>query len=115
MQDKSFQQALQEMQGRMVGGFQYAVYHMLQYRTTVTEATSGIRDEKMRGVVRKILIVGQIIVLLMVMKEMRIINEVQYDEFTAYLKHSLSYELHDLPFDMRKFAFVPWDTFRHSA
>jgi hypothetical protein len=69
-------------------GFQDTIFHMLQYRITVTKAASGIQDDKVRGIVTKTLIVGQIIVLLSIMKEMQFLNDAQYNEFTAYLMQS---------------------------
>jgi hypothetical protein len=89
---------------------------MIRHRTTVTQATLDMRDEKVQAIVTKMLIVGQVITLLTLMQAMRIISEAQYSEFTAYLRHSLALELHDLPIDTLKFAFVPReDTFRQSA
>jgi hypothetical protein len=62
------------------------------------------------------LIVGQMITLLILIKEMQIINEDQYNEFTAYLRHTLALDLRDLPINMLKFALVPrGDTFRQST
>jgi hypothetical protein len=116
MQDKSFQQAVEEWQSRLNSSFEDTVYHMLKRRTTVTQATSYILDEKIRVIITRALIVGQLITLLALIKEMQIINEAQYNEFTSYLRHSLALELHDLPLDMLKFALVPqWNTFRESA
>ncbi len=70
MQDKSFLQAIQDLQDRVS------------------------QDEKMRAVVKNTLITGQIIALLTLMKEMGILDETQYDEFTAYLMHSLTNHPH---------------------
>lgn len=118
MQDKSFQQAMEEWQSRLNSSFEDTIYHMIRQRTTVTQATLDIRDEKERFVIMKMLIVGQIITLLTLIKDLQIINEAQYNEFTAYLGHSLALELCDLPIDILKFALAPrgWrDTFRQSA
>lgn len=118
MQDKSFQQAMVEWQNRLNSSFENTVYHMIMQRTTVTQATQGIRDEKVRAIVTRMLIVGQIMTLLILIKEMQIINEVQYNELTTYLGHSLALELRDLPIDIFKFALIPQgngDTFRQSA
>ncbi len=68
---------------------------MLVHRTTVTNATLNIQDEKMRAVVKNMLITGQMIALLTLMKEMGILDETQYDEFTAYLRHSLTNHPHN--------------------
>ena len=95
MQDKTFRQAIQELRGRLMDGFQNTICRMLQYGTTVTQATSDIQDDKVRAVVTKTLIVGQIIFLLSMMKEMQILNDAQYSEFTAYLMHSSTYQSHD--------------------
>jgi hypothetical protein len=116
MQDKSFQQAMEEWQSKLNSSFEDTLYQMIRQRTTVTQATTAIRDEKMRAIITRILIVGQMITLLILIKEMQIINEAQYNEFTAYLRHSLALELHDLPIDMLKFALEPrGETFRQSA
>src|SRR6266566_9782908 len=92
MHDKSFQQAIQELRSRLLDGFQDTIFHMIGYRTTVTEASSGIQDEKMRTVVTETLIVGQITVLLSMMKNMQFINDAQYNEFVDYLNHSSAYQ-----------------------
>ncbi len=68
---------------------------MLVHRTTVTNATLNIQDEKMRAIVKNTLITGQMIALLTLMKEMGILDETQYDEFTAYLVHSLTNHPHN--------------------
>ena len=89
MQDKSFLQAIEDLQDRISSNFQDAIGHMLVHRTTVARATLNIKDEKMRAVVTNMLIAGQIIALLTLMKDLRILDEAQYDEFTTYLLHSL--------------------------
>jgi len=95
MQDKSFQQAIQELHGNLSNGFQDALCRMISYRTTVTNATSDIQDEKVRTVVSKTLIVGQITVLLAMMRDMQMLNDVQYNEFVAYLMQTCNYQPHD--------------------
>jgi hypothetical protein len=95
MQDKTFLQAIQDLHGKLSNEFQDTLCHMLQYHTTVTKATSDIKDESMRSIVSKTLIVGQIITLLTLMKNMRIVNEAQHSEFTTYLMRSLSFQPHD--------------------
>ena len=94
MQDKSFLQAIEDLQDRISSNFQDAIGDMLVHGTTVAKATSGIKDEKMRAVVTNMLITGQIIALLTLMRELRILDEAQYDEFTTYLLHSLSSQPH---------------------
>jgi len=89
MQDKSFLQAIEDLQDRISSNFQDAVGHMLVHGTTVAKATLDIKDEKMRAVVTDMLITGQIIALLTLMRELRMLDEAQYDEFTKYLLHSL--------------------------
>jgi hypothetical protein len=96
MQDKSFQQAIQELHSSLSDGFQDALCRMISYRTTVADAAADIQDEKVRTVVTKTLIVGQINVLLAMMREMQILNDAQYDEFTAYLMQTCSYQPHDV-------------------
>ncbi len=88
MQDKSFLQAIEDLQDRISSHLQDAVGHMLAHRTTVAKATLDIKDEKMRAVVTDMLITGQIIALLTLMRELRMLDEAQYDEFTTYLLHS---------------------------
>ncbi len=92
MQDKTFQQAIQDLESRLINGFQGTVNHMIKHRTTVTKATSEIQDEKVRGVVKKTLIIGQIITLLGMMKDLHLLNEAQYHEFAEYLMNSFTYE-----------------------
>lgn len=88
MQDKTFQQAIQDLQGKMMNGMQDTVCRMIEHRTTVTHASSEIQDEKIRAFVQRTLLIGQMITLLGMMKDMQIINECQYKEFTAYLMNS---------------------------
>ena len=92
MHDKSFQQAIQELQGRLSNSFQDTLFRMIGYRTTVTEAASDIQDEKVRSIVTETLIIGQITVLLSMMKNMQFINDAQYTEFVNYLTHSSVYQ-----------------------
>ncbi len=94
MQDKSFLQAMQDLQDRLSNNIMDTINHMLVHRTTVTNATLNIQDEKMRAIVKNTLITGQMIALLTLMKEMGILDETQYDEFTAYLVHSLTNHPH---------------------
>lgn len=92
MQDKSYQQAIQDLQDRLSSHFLDVIAHMLTHRTTVSKATLNIQDENVRAVVKNTLITGQMIALLTLMKEMGILDETQYEEFTAYLMHSLMYQ-----------------------
>jgi hypothetical protein len=94
MQDKTFLQAVQDLHCKLANEFQDTLCHMLQYPTTVTKATSDIEDEKLRSIVSKTLIVGQIITLLSLMKSMHILNEAQHSEFTSYLMDSLNSQSH---------------------
>jgi Pyruvate/2-oxoacid:ferredoxin oxidoreductase gamma subunit len=94
MQDKSFLQAIEDLQDRLSSNFQDAIGHMLVHRTTVAKATLDIKDEKMRAVVTNMLMTGQLIALLTLMKDLRILDEAQYDEFTTYLLHSLASQPH---------------------
>ena len=91
MQDKSFQQALQDLQDRVAQDFQVSINHMLQHRTTVTNATVAIEDEKVRALVSDMLMTGQIVALLGLLKDLSLLDEVQYKEFTAYLLRSLTF------------------------
>ena len=95
MQDKSFLQAMQDLQDRVSNNILDTINYMLVHRTTVTNATLNIQDEKMRAVVKNALITGQMIALLTLMKEMGILDETQYNEFTAYLMHSLTNHPHN--------------------
>ena len=94
MQDKSYLQAIQDLQDRLSSDFQKTLGHMLAHRTTVAKASSNIEDEKVRALVKNTLITGQMIALLTLMKDMGILDETQYDEFTAYLMHALTYQPH---------------------
>jgi hypothetical protein len=89
MQDKSFLQAMQELENRFSDNFQESINRMLLSGTTATNATLDIKDEKMRTVVNNALISGQITALLRLMRDMRILDDVQCTEFTAYLERSL--------------------------
>lgn len=91
MQDKTFQQAIQDLQDRLSTDFQTAIDHMLQHGTTVTKATGDIQDKKRRAIVNDTLIAGQMLAFLRLMKEMYILDKAQYDEFAAYLMRSLDY------------------------
>jgi hypothetical protein len=95
MHDKTFQQAIEDLQGRLSSGFQETVCRMIEYRTTVTRATSDIQDEKVRSVVKKTLIVGQMITSFGILRDMQIINEAQYNEFATYLIHTITYHPND--------------------
>jgi hypothetical protein len=44
----------------------------------------------MRAVVKNTLMTGQMVALLTLMKEMGILDETHYEEFRAYLMHSLT-------------------------
>ncbi len=90
MQDKSFLQATQDLQDRITDTFHESINHMLLHRATATNATEDIQDEKMRAVVTDELITGQIIALLSLMRDLRLLDGGQYDEFTAYLLRSLA-------------------------
>ena len=92
MQDKSYQQAIQDLQDRLSNHFLDTLGAMLVHGTTVSKATLNIQDESVREVVKNTLITGQIIALLTLMKEMGILDETQYDEFRAYLMRSLNYQ-----------------------
>jgi hypothetical protein len=91
MQDKSFQQAVQDLQDRLSTDFQNALDHILADGTTVTRATGEIQDEKTRAIVKDTLIAGQMMAFLKLMKEMYLLDRAQYDEFAAYLMRSLNY------------------------
>jgi hypothetical protein len=90
MQDKSFLQAIDDLQDRISSNFQESVNHMLAHRTTAADATSDIKDEKVRAAVTSALISGQITSLLALMRDMRILDAAQYDEFTTYLRQALT-------------------------
>jgi hypothetical protein len=94
MQDKSYVQAMQDLQDRLSYQFLETLGHMLVGRTTVDKATLHIEDEKVRAAVKNTLMTGQIIASLALMKEMGLLDETQYNEFTAYLMHSLTYHPH---------------------
>jgi hypothetical protein len=92
MQDKTFVQAIQDLQDRLSNHFLDTIGHMLVHRTTVSKATLQIQDEQIRAIVKNTLITDQIIALLTLVKDMGILDETQYDEFTAYLIHSLTHQ-----------------------
>ncbi len=92
MQDKSFLQAIGDLQDRLSNDFIDTIGYILTNHTTVAKATLDIQDEKVREVVKNTLITGQMISLFTLMKEMGMLDETQYNEFTAYLMHSLTYQ-----------------------
>lgn len=89
MQDKSFLQAIHDLQERVSNHVQESTYRMLLDHTTTTNATSDIQDENLRAVVTNELITGQIIALLAMMMDLGFLDEAQYNEFTAYLRQVL--------------------------
>jgi hypothetical protein len=89
MQDKSFLQAMEDLQDRISSNFQESVNHMLVHRTSAADATSDIKDEKVRAAVASALISGQITSLLALMRDLRMLDKAQYDEFTTYLQQAL--------------------------
>ena len=90
MQDKTFQQAIRELQGKLLNDFHNAVSYLLLHRMTAAKATLDIEDEQVRTVVQSTLITGQMLALFGLLKEMRILDEAQYNEFATYLIHSLT-------------------------
>jgi hypothetical protein len=92
MQDKTYQQAIQDLQDRLSNHFLGTLGHMLLNGTTVSKATLHIQNESERAVVKNTLITGQIIALLSLMKEIGFLDETQYNEFRAYLMQTLTYE-----------------------
>jgi hypothetical protein len=89
MQDKSFLQALQDVQERVSSHAEESTQRMLLHHMTAAHATAAIQDESMRAVVTNELMTGQIIALLALLKDGGILDEGQYAEFTAYLRRSL--------------------------
>ncbi|GLV59954.1 hypothetical protein KDH_67780 [Dictyobacter sp. S3.2.2.5] len=90
MQDRTYQQAIEDLRDKISGDFQSSVNHMLVHRTTATDATLNIQDESVRTVVTDALIAGQILTLLTLMRDLRMVDEEQHREFTAYLLRSLT-------------------------
>ena len=90
MQDKSFLQAIEDLQDRISSSFQETISHMLWHGTTVADATLNIKDEKMRTVVTNMLMTGQIIALLTLMRDLRLLGKAQYEELTTYLRRTLT-------------------------
>jgi hypothetical protein len=90
MPDKSYVQAIQDLQDRLSRHSLDTIAHILTHRTTVSQATLNIQDEQMRAVVKNTLITDQMVALLALMKELGILDSSQYDEFRAYLMHSLT-------------------------
>jgi hypothetical protein len=89
MPDKSYVQAIQDLQDRLSRHSLDTIAHILTHRTTLSQATLNIQDEHMRAVVKNTLITDQMVALLALMKELGILDRSQYDEFRAYLMHSL--------------------------
>ncbi|GCE06651.1 hypothetical protein [Dictyobacter aurantiacus] len=90
MQDRTYQQAIEDLRDRISDDFQSSVNHMLVHRTTATDATLNIQDEGVRTVVTDALIAGQILTLLTLMRDLCMVDEEQHREFTAYLLRSLT-------------------------
>lgn len=95
MQDKSFLQAMQDLQDRISSDFQGSISHMLLHQATTADATSNIKDEKMRAAITNVLICGQIISLLGLMRDLHLLDKAQYDEFTTYLLRTLTSRYED--------------------
>jgi hypothetical protein len=91
MQDKSFRDALQDLQDRIAQDFHSSIHHMILHRTNVANATGSIEDEKVRSLVSDMLMTGQIVALLGLLKDLSLLDEAQYNEFTAYLRRSLPF------------------------
>lgn len=91
IQDKSFRQGLQDLQDRIAQDFQVSINHMLLHRTSVADATIAIKDEKVQALVSDMLMTGRIVVLLGLLKDLSLLDEVQYKELTAHLLHSSSF------------------------
>lgn len=94
MQDKTFSQAMLDLEERVSSHSQEAMYRMLLQRTTATVATVDIADEKMRTIVTNELIHGQINALLALLRDLHVLDEGQYAEFTAYLRRALASHYH---------------------
>jgi hypothetical protein len=89
MQDKSFWQAMQDVQENVSSHVEDAIQRMLLRRVTAAQATGVIQDESLRVVVTNELMTGQIIALLALLRDGGLLEETQYAEFTAYLQRSL--------------------------
>lgn len=100
MQDKSFLQAIQELQTRIANNFQESIGHMLLYHTTAANATADIKDEKVRTVITNVLVTGQIIALLTLMRDMGLLSKEQCNEFITYLLSSLTAQHDDFTMDL---------------
>jgi hypothetical protein len=94
MHDKTFVQALQDLQDRISNDLHGSLGHMLMHGSTVSSATSDIEDERIREVVKNTLITGQMIALFTMMKELNILDEAQCEEFIAHVKRSLTSTLY---------------------
>jgi Pyruvate/2-oxoacid:ferredoxin oxidoreductase gamma subunit len=88
MQDKSFRQALLDVENRIAKDFHASINSMLLHQTNVTHATRAIEDENVRALVTNMIMTGQIVVLLGLLKDLHLLDEVQYNELTAYLLRS---------------------------
>ncbi|GER92104.1 hypothetical protein KDW_62660 [Dictyobacter vulcani] len=94
MQDKTFSQAVQDLQERISSNLEDSMNHMLLHRTTASDATLEIQDDKVREVVTNELITDQLIALLSLMRDLRMLDKEQYDEFTDYLQRALAAQHH---------------------
>lgn len=90
MQDRTYQQAIEELRDRISGDFQSSVNHMLLHRTSATDATLNIKDENVRTIITDALIAGQIITLLTLMRDLSLLDETQHHEFISYVLRSLT-------------------------
>jgi hypothetical protein len=89
MQDKSFLQAMQDVQERISYQVNETIQRMLLYRMTATHASVFIGDESMRALVTNELLASQIVALLSFLRDGGVLDEAQYGEFAAYLQRSL--------------------------
>ena len=97
MQDKSFLQAMQDLQDRISFDSYQSIFHMLSHRTTVAGATMEIQDKTVRALITDELIMNQIMGLLQVTRDLGMLDKAQYDEFISYLQR--------LQIDKYKFIF----------
>lgn len=96
MPDKSFLQAMQDLQAKIATNYQESINRMILQRITATNAALAIQDENMRDMITDELIAGQIIALLALLRDLQIIDDNQCSEFTAYLQRRLIFQQGEL-------------------
>ncbi len=92
-EDKSFKQALEELNTRIAKEIQDAIVARIERLiggATVAEVTADIDDERMRRTVSDLLLYLQVDALIASLEPLGVLNHKQVEEIHAYLRDRLS-------------------------